>query len=706
MSIEYKQSPRHIAVATSLGDDVLLLASLHGAETISRPFEYELELLSTKADISAKDLVGKSMTARVDHAHNASRYFNGIVASFAFDGYHERLARYRAKLVPWFWLLLHTADCRIFQDKAADAIIREIFNDFGFKDFDFRTAGSPPQREYCVQYRETAFDFVSRLMEEEGWYYYFEHANNKHTMVIIDGPSRHKAYPNYESIDFRPGEMSELVHEHVSSFHSTYQFRSGSYAVSDYNFKTPKTDLTVSTSNPQSYANSNLAVFDFPGQYDQRSTGENIAKRRLQELHAGLEIVRGETTARGVAVGCKFKLAEHPRKDLNKEYLVLSTTCSAVSDAYESSSQARGESYQCSFTAIPYSQAFRPRRTTPKPVIAGAQTAVVVGPSGEEIHVDEHARVKLMFHWDRRASGDDKSSCWVRVAQTWAGKQWGSIFTPRVGQEVVVEFLEGDPDRPLITGRVYNAENKPPYDLPGNKTRSTLKTLSTKGGGGFNELRFEDKKGSEQIFIHAEKQMDRRVKKDDLTWIGENQHLIVTKDQFNHVKGDQHSEVGGDLNEKVGTDVSLKAGMNINTKAGMNIATEAGMAIHIKAGMTCVIEAGASLTIKVGGSYVNISPAGVAITGPMVLINSGGAAGAGSGCSPTPPVAPKEADKDEAGKKSDAPEKRTPPVPAKYSPAAAVLQAASRDGTPFCEVCARAAAGDSSTSTSTSTSSA
>jgi type VI secretion system secreted protein VgrG len=343
--------------------------------------------------------------------------------------------------------------------------------------------------------------------------------------------------------------------------------------------------------------------------------------------------------------------------------------------------------FSCSFAAIDASVHFRHVLASPLPVVQGPQTAIVVGKQGEEIWTDKYGRVKVQFHWDRYGKADENSSCWVRVAQVWAGKKWGGMYIPRVGQEVIVEFLEGDPDRPIVTGRVYNGGAMPPYDLPGSATYSTLKSNSSKGGGGFNELRFEDKKGSEQLFIHAEKDHDQRVKNDTKEWVGNDRHLIVKNDQIEQVSGDKHLTVKGDQNEKVDGSVSLKVGMDQQQKVGMKHAVDAGQEIHLKAGMNVIIEGGMTVTLKAGGGFVTVGPAGVAISGTPVLINSGGSAGSGSGASPDPPKPPKEAEKGEAGQKDDAPQAARPPKPTKFSASAATLKQAAKSGAPFCEKC-------------------
>jgi type VI secretion system secreted protein VgrG len=345
-------------------------------------------------------------------------------------------------------------------------------------------------------------------------------------------------------------------------------------------------------------------------------------------------------------------------------------------------------SYSNKFTCIPDFVPFRPPRMTRRPVIDGTQTAIVVGPPGEEIYTDEHGRVKVQFHWDREGKYDQNSSCWIRVSHPWAGKGWGAMAIPRIGQEVIVAFEAGDPDRPVIVGRLYNAEQTPPYPLPSKQNVTSIKSYSTKGGGGFNELRLDDTKGSEQYFTYAQKDQHCRVKEKAYEYIGIDSHLIVGKDEFSQIKGDQHCKIVGDRNEQVDGAISLKVGTDLQQKVGMKCAVDAGMEIHLKAGMNVVIESGTSLTLKVGGNFINLSPAGIAISGmPMVLINSGGAAGSGSGCSPDPPKPPEEACTAEGGTKAAMPPPKQPPVPSTYSPQASVLTIAAKKGTPFCEVC-------------------
>jgi len=668
----YSQHDRLIRIKTPLGEDALLLHSFTGNEGISRPFHFSVELLSENHSIAYKDIVGKQVTLSLKLPDDSRRYWNGFVSRFAILTRDNRFTYYRAEIVPWLWLLTRTADCQIFQQKTIPEIIKKVFQDHGFQDFQDRTQASYPQREYVVQYRETAFNFVSRLMEECGIFYFFEHDENSHKLIMADKPAVHKNCPVQHKVRFNyspGGFMSD--EDIVQSWDASQELRPGKYALTDYNFLTPNTSLLA---NMQTVAelggNTKFEIFDYPGIHTKKSEGDTVTKLRMEEEEALQYIVTGSGTCRTFATGFKFSLDEHSRKDQNGDYLLTEVTHSAsVGDSYSGSGNVSGETYSNHFTCIPASISFRPQRLTPKPIVQGPQTAVVVGPSGEEIYPDKYGRVKVQFFWDRQGKKDDKSSCWIRVSQPWAGKNWGAINIPRIGQEVIVEFLEGDPDRPIITGRVYNDEQMPPYTLPDNMTRTTFLTRSTKGGGSsnFNELRFEDKKGDEQIFMNAEKDMDLRVEHDSREFVGNDRSLIVQNDQKEKIGGEQDIQIANDQNEKVGGDaslivtgnqnvqvgqtMSLQVGQNLQEKSGQNYAHEAGMEIHLKAGMNVVIEAGLELTIMASGNFINIGPAGVAISGTLVLINSGGAAGSGTPSSPTSPKDPKDPDTADDGSK-------------------------------------------------------
>lgn len=687
------QRNRPIQVATPLGDDTLLFYRMNGYERLGELFEYELELLSEDPAIDPDRLLGENVTVGLVLADGSWRYFNGYVTRFGQYGALDIFSYYRATLRPWLWFLTRAANCRIFQNKTVPEIVKQVFGGHDFTDLKERLTGTYAPREYCVQYRETDFNFVSRLMEEEGIYYYFTHEDGQHHLVLADSASAHEPFPGYAAIPYHPeeGATDRSRADHIHGWGFAKEVQPGAYALADYDFKKPKADLAVKSAIQRGHAHAGYEFFDYPGQYSDAGTGDRYARHRIEEHQARHERCDGTGNARGLAVGCAFTLEDFPRQDQNRGYLVVSASYRMQMDDYLSSGHGSGleRTFECGFSALAQDQPYRPPRVTPKPLVHGAQTALVVGPKGEEVYTDPqgHGMVKVQFHWDRYGQRDQDSSCWVRVSQPWAGKGWGMIALPRVGQEVIVEFLEGDPDQPIITGGVYNAASMPPYALPGNAHISTIKTNSTKGGGGFNELRFNDKKGGEQIFMHAERNLDLRVKASAFEWVGGERHVIVKKDALEQVEGDRHATVKGDSNQAVGGTLSLKADQDLQAKVGMKHALDAGLEIHLKAGMNVVIEAGTSITLKAGGGFVVVGPAGVTISGTPVLINSGGAAGSGSGAAPDAPKPPKEAASDRAGSVDEAKAAPRPPTPKTYGPSATVLKLAALYGTPFCEIC-------------------
>ena len=688
------QKNRRLGFKTEQGDDALLVTHVTINEQLGRLFKIEVELAAEDTALDFNSLVGSSATVWLERPDGNKRYFNGLISRFAQPSHEGRLACYRATLVPWLWFLTRASDCRIFQNKTATDIIEDVFKAQGFDAYKLDLSGTYREREYCVQYRESDFNFVSRLMEQEGIYYYFEHEDGKHTLVLTDAASSHSAYESYSSMNYRPSaHPGEGDAESITDWVMEVEVQTGAYVTGEFNFKTPNAPIVTNDSISRSHPYSSLEVFDYPGEFDVREEGEAYAKRRIEELQAQHEIIHGQATSRGIAAGYKFSLEGHPRKDQNESYLVTGATFKLNSGEFESGAKPKNEEfYTCNFTAMPAAEQFRSTRHARKTPISGPQTAMVVGTSGEEVDTDEHGRVKVQFHWDRQGQSDENSSCWVRVSHPSAGKGWGGISLPRIGQEVIVEFLEGDPDRPIITGRVYNANATVPYALPDNKTVSTFMSNSSKGGDGYNEFRFEDKKDSEKIYLHGEKDHDARIKNDTKEWIGNDRHLIVKKDQLEKVEGDHHSEVTGEARLKVGGkfgetitgdhlaavkgadnlavtgdqkvkvdgDVNLKGGQNLNTEAGQKVSVKAGADIHLKAGATyameaattvhikggtvLVIEAGTQLSLKAGASFIDLGPSGVSISGTMVNINSGGSAASGSGSSPTAPTAPDSPD--------------------------------------------------------------
>lgn len=707
------QDNRLLSISTPLGKDYLLLNKLDADEGMSQLFNIEVELLHEEEEaaflptvIDPSRLLGKGVTISVQAPDGAKRFFNGMVNRFSQGNRDVRFSYYHMSIVPHVWLLTQKSQSRIFQQLSVPDILTKVFQDF---EVQFELQGTYEKRNYCVQYRETDFDFASRLMEEEGIFYYFAHEDIKHKLIIADTPQSNRDCPNLSTVPFfvNVGEQDYFLSA-VNTFLSGHHLQTGKVTLWDHNFELPEKKLENEQTSRFTFGdNQKLESYDYPGGYARKYDGiergggaqaaelnkvfndrETTTKNRMEALDAQVSVATGRSDACSFTAGYRFEMIEHPNSALNQLWVLRTVRHQAEQNPNYVSEEVQ-EPYTNNFTCIAHGAGkpcFRPLQKTPKPIIHGSQTAFVVGPGGEEIFVDKYGRVKVQFHWDRESTADERSSCWVRVAQGWAGKRWGMVFIPRIGMEVIVHFLEGDPDRPIITGCVYNPETMPPYTLPDEKTKSTIKSDSSKGGAGFNELRIEDKKGSEQIFIHAEKNQDIRVKNDCMELIKHDRHLIVENDQFEQVKKDKHLKVTGDHNEKVDGTISIEAGMDVHEKAGMNVAVEAGMGVHIKAGMTAVIEAGTSLTLKVGGNFININPGGVFVSGTMIMLNSGGAAGSGSGCSPDAPKQAKEADTADPGERRSPLRAASPPAPTSFSPLAVTFQSAAQSGSPFCDI--------------------
>ena len=629
------QKKRAIQVFSPLGEDVLWFYRMRCSERLARPYEFELEALSEDPAIAPSDLLGQIVTVQLTLPDNTPRYFNGYVSRFGQYGTVGAFPCYRLTLRSWFWLLSLTANCRIFQQKTVPDIVKQVFRDQGFSDFKENLNGSYRQREYCVQYRESDFNFVSRLLEEEGIYYYFTFEKDKHTLVLADGIGAHAPTSGYAEIPyFDPGNPERRRRDHIYEWSFTNELQTGKFATTDYDFKKPKSNLLVKSAVQRSHPQAEFECFDYPGEYLETSEGEGYARCRIEELHARYERLAGKGNARGLATGALFSLTGHPRQDQNRDFLVTSSEYELNSDEYFASGAGTQEDIcRCAFTALEQNTPFRPERTTSKPIVQGPQTAVVVGPSGEEIYTDKYGRVKVHFHWDRKdrwESGkqDQDASCWVRVSHPWAGKNWGMVAIPRIGQEVIVDFLEGDPDQPIITGRVYNADQMPPYALPANMTQTGTLTRSTKEGSGStcNELRFEDKKGSEQVFLHAEKNQDIEVENDETHWVGHDRTKTIDHDETTHVKHDRTEMVdnnetitiGVNRTEMVGSNETITIGANrtesvgqnetitialTRTRAvGVNEAIAIGAAQEIAIGAAQTLNVGATRSVSVGAS--------------------------------------------------------------------------------------------------------
>ena len=625
------QKSRLFQLKTPLGKDVLLLRRMTGSEALGRPFEWDLDLLSERGDIEAEQLLGQKVAVACTLPGGNKRHFHGYVTEFGQEGWVQRYHCYRAIVKPWYWLLTRTADCRIFQDLAVPQIFEQVVKQYGFTDYRLKLSGSYEAREYCVQYRETDFEFLSRLLEEEGIYYFFEHSESAHTLVLVDDPGQHETVAGYEKVPFYPPGGPDIRRErdHLQAWTCTKSVRTGTFATTDFDFEAPRKSLAATESISRSHVQSHFEVFDYPGEPDQL-TGQQasqVAKLRIQELQANYMLARGDGNAAGLATGYRFTLELHPRKDLNTEYLITRARYSLASDAYEGGQAEVGDDIAVSIEAIDAKTHFRPERLTAKPVVRGAQTAMVVGKAGEEIYTDKYGRVKVQFHWDRYGKQDEKSSCWVRVAQLWAGKAWGGIHIPRIGQEVIVSFLEGDPDRPIITGRVYNGDSLPPYALPANATQSGIKSRSSKGGGdaNCNEIRFEDLKGSEQLYMHAEKDHAVVVKHDETHSVGHDRTKTVTHDETVKVDHDRTETVGHNESVSIGADRAHKVSGNDDLKVSGKRTVSVDQDDSAKIGKNLVIDAGESVTIRTGSASISMKSDGtIAIKGADITIEGSG----------------------------------------------------------------------------------
>jgi len=618
--MQFMQLTRLAQVSSPLGPDVLLLRHMSGGDELGRPFEYELQLTSSDDAIDLNQLLGKPMSVSVQLSSGGNRYFHGLVARCSQNVDTGQFASYQVTLRPWLWMLTRTSDCKIFQNLTIPQIIKQVFRDLGF--FDFEDTLSRPYREweYCVQYRETSFDFVSRLMEQEGIYYFFRHEKDRHVLVLADAYGAHQPAPGYESVPFYPPDGQHRERDHVSDWRLAQEVQPGSLELNDYDFQRPSARIDVRSAMPRPHSAGDYPLYDYPGSYVQSEDGEHYARTRIEAIQSLHERVELSGTARGLGAGHVFSLTGFSRQDQNREYLIVASRYLISQESLETGSSSAGLQFESALTCIDAHQSFRTQPSTKRPIVKGPQTAVVVGTEGSEIFTDAFGRVKVHFYWDRHDQSNENSSCWIRVSQAWAGKNWGSMQIPRIGQEVIVSFLEGDPDRPIITGRVYNAEQTVPYELPANATQSGTKSRSSKGGtpANFNEIRMEDKKGAEQLYIHAER----------------NQDIVVEVDESHSVGHDRHKSIGNDETVTVGQDRvravqrndTLKVGGAKSDSISTQYLIEAGSQIRLVCGKS-VLELNASGEINISGSSFKIyaSGKGDIDTGGRLDLNSGGA---------------------------------------------------------------------------------
>jgi type VI secretion system secreted protein VgrG len=570
-SVSFTQSGRPFTVTTPLGADKLLLERFTGEEAVSAPFHFTLDMVSKSNNISADSLLRQPISINMELSDGGSRVIHGRVSRFVQLGNADGLTSYRADMVSWNWFLSLSSDCRIFQHLSAVEIIKKVFDENGFSDYKVSCVKSYPKREYCVQYRESHLDFVSRLMEEEGIFYFFEHSGSKHTLILADAASAVKASVAAKAKMASAGK-DKATDDVLDRVELETSAKTGKVVLADYNPATPSTQLRSTAAGKHKEE-----VYDYPGNFLARDEGDRYARIRLEEREAMQVVVRGEGNVRGLQTGAKFDLVGHYRGDMNKPYMLLRVWHSGSVGSYHAGTDAQAM-YRTRFIGIPADVPYHPPRVTPKPRIFGSQTAVVVGKGGEEIDVDKNGMVIVQFHWDRKGAKDEKSSCRVRVSSAWAGKGWGFITIPRIGQEVIVDFLEGDPDRPIITGRVYNAEQVPPYTLPTGGTQSGIISRSSKGGASdnFNEIWFEDEKGKEEVYIHAEKDKNEVVENDNSEEIGHDEQIKVGNDQRISVGNNQTVTVAKNRTKSVESNETTTVSKNRSESVGENESVSIG----------------------------------------------------------------------------------------------------------------------------------
>ncbi len=650
---------RQLRLKGPLGPKKMILVRADVSEKMSTLTETDIQFISPDHDLKMEDVVGQRMSLELDDEEGNTRYWHGHCISCAFEGRMGGQGLYRAEVRPWPWFLTLHADCRIFQEKSALEVIKEIFSDRGFSDIQDKTSATYEKREYLVQYRETDYDFVMRLMEEEGMYYFFTHDSSKETLVLADGAGSHSPLEGAAEIRFEFKEDGaggggagsfKRNEDHIYEWKSSERVNSGKVSLTDYDFTKPTTDLKALTAIPKGkHSHKDIEVYDYPGIHDTADFGKKRTRVRAEALASEYKRTWAKSNVRTMAVGGTFKLKEHPRTDFNKEYLVLGvhhklqietdedkdgqTGAAPGEERTEGGPQeGKKESYESTLTVQLKSEPFRAPLITPRPIIPGVQTAVVTGPSGEEIYTDKYGRIKVQFHWDRVGRKDEKTTCFIRVAQTMSGQGWGVFHIPRIGQEVVVQFEEGNPDRPLVTGMLYNEAKKHPFEFPANMTQHGMKSNSTKGGGGFHELVFEDKKDEEFIRLQSEKDYKETIKNNAEISIGfEKKDPGDLTQKIYHNKTEELETGDHSFTVKDGLQVveiaktnSVTVGESETVTVGEDKADDIGANYTINVGDTLDITAGSQIKLTVGGSTIEITSSEIKISSTTITVEGSG----------------------------------------------------------------------------------
>lgn len=623
MGIE-QQNANYEVLIPHYGKDQFVFVSMEGGEYVSECFEFRVSMATKIKAVNTKDLLRKPMVVTIRRAGLPDRHIHGLIKRISLTGRNEDdspLYFYEAEIVPWLWFLNLEVDCRHFIEMNAVDIIKKVFGDYSYPDFTFKTSTTFPKREFTVQYRESSFNFISRLLEEEGIFYWFEHSENKHQLILADKNSATQVMPGNHKLSYTQGGNSTHIGQ-IDDLEHEMSSHTGKLTFKDYNFEMSSTSLLTSSSG-----NQQGEIYDYPGLYQTKADGERYTQLRLEEQEARLKTVHSRSQISALMPGFRIDIADHFDSNANGSYIVLGCSFSCRQNVQ---GNAAGGAAVFHFSAIPFATQYRPPRKHPRPVIHGIQTAVVVGPPGNEIYCDKFGRVRVQFHWDRKGKLDERSSYWIRVSSAWAGTNWGQISLPRIGQEVIIGFLEGNPDRPIITGRVYNDQQMPPYDLPANQTQSGIKSRSSLGGQSdeFNEFRFEDKRGQEQIYLHAQKDFDEYIENKHTVTVRDNDEVTTIEqgNQYYYVRqGHQETEVNQG-NRKItlaqgNTDHLHNVGNHSLECTMGKIYEKAGTEIKMECGMSKITLTPASITLECGGSKIEMVAAMITMTAPMIKQN-------------------------------------------------------------------------------------
>ncbi|MEW4489231.1 type VI secretion system tip protein TssI/VgrG [Thalassoglobus sp. JC818] len=628
--IELKQDDRPLQMTSPFGSDAVA-ESFSGEEMVNGLFHFDIEVLSRKDDLDPAAVLLKPIDIKVRTADDDWRFFNGIVKSFRYSGGDDRVHYYHMEIVPWFWQLTKSMNCKVHESaggKSVKEIVSGVFDESGFTDYEWNLRGTPPNRDYCLQYRETDFEFVSRLLAEEGIFYFFTHEEGKHTLHLVDSAADCSDCPESEvRLNFLLSTTDSL--DHLASWQHIREVTTSEFKLTDYDFEDPQATenfLTEEQTVVETMSSAGSTVYDHSSSSAAVKPNSALLKTRVQNRieaeEADHETLFSSSDRRTFYAGGKFTVTEHFAKaEAGTNWLLLNVQHRAHSGGYLAGAGAISGVYSNTFRAIPSDKNPRPRYARTKPMIHGIQSAVVVGPSGDEIHTDEYGRVRIQFHWDLEGGKDESSSCWVRTVTPWAGTNWGMIAIPRIGQEVVVNFLNGDIDSPVVMGMLYNKDNMPPYALDDNKTQSGIKTHSTVGGGddNFNELRFEDKINEEEVYLHAERDFNCVIENNETREVGYekseegNQEVKIYNNQELTV-GVGNSN-GGSQTIKIGKDrtVTLNTGDDSLTISQGNQKTKVSLG-------KIETEAMQSIELKVGSNSIKIDQTGITLKGVMVKI--------------------------------------------------------------------------------------